>query len=101
MDKFNNVSSASFPPLKKARDLEEGSIHTVKELRFTNTKFGEAIVAVLQPSAGGEEFSIFLPKRFVRSFDGVDLTEFNDGTYTLTFSDVQERSPTIVMARNN
>lgn len=99
IDEWNSVSAVSFPETKKASELTEGKAYAINSMRFVYTKFGDALVATLQDEDDGSEFQIFLPKRLSRVMHGRDLEIFKTDIHTLTFTDINEQTPTVVLDR--
>ncbi len=49
---------------KKLKDLPVGSQYIIVDMKAVDTKYGRSIIAILKSEVTGEEFKVFLPKRY-------------------------------------
>ena len=90
------VNSFVYLERKKIEDLETGKSYLIKQVERITTKYGDAIIAILQsPSSthsqdcdvqSANQFKVFLPKRFLTRLSDDHLEYMNEGGIYLKFN---------------
>ncbi|XP_073972898.1 uncharacterized protein [Rhodnius prolixus] len=86
LKKLNHPTSELY---KKLGDLEVNKPYLIASFtKFEKTKYGPAILATIHDKSDTLS-SVFLPKRFVNSFDYEDIFDYKDGDLVLIYKGIQ------------
>ncbi|XP_073974426.1 uncharacterized protein [Rhodnius prolixus] len=86
LKKLNHPTSELY---KKLDDLEVNKPYLIASFtKFEKTKYGPAILATIHDKSDTLS-SVFLPKRFVNSFDDEDIFDYKDGDLVLIYKGIQ------------
>lgn len=70
VDLFNATASTNtYNKTLKLEDLEQGTQYSIQSGRVVNTKYGKSVVLTLCDPDSQENFDVFLPKKFVETFE--------------------------------
>ena len=83
------VNSFKYLERKKIEELETGKSYLIEQVEKITTKYGDALIAILQgPSddvGSALQFKVFLPKRFLTRLSDEHIEYMNEGGIYLKF----------------
>ena len=97
IDFLKAVNSVKYLERKKIEELETGKSYLIEQVERITTKYGDAIIAILQgplnptqddhvTSQSTPQFKVFLPKRFITRLSDDHLKYMNEGGIYLKFN---------------